>query len=157
MFAVRHTYPWNYFVMTLFTLCTSYSLGVVSIAYAPSAVLAALALTTSAMGLMALLAHLLRHRDLSLFGLGLVAVGWVFLLALIVLSFFRVTATGSILIGASGAALFCAYTVFDLWLMMQPARGLAVDEYMLAAMNIYLDFINIFLFILQAIGGAQRE
>jgi FtsH-binding integral membrane protein len=157
MFGVRHKHPWNYIVLAAFTACTSYSLGVVTLAYSPQAVLAALALTATAMGALTGLAYLLRNRDLSMFGLGLMATGLVFLGALLVLSFVSVSAQGSVVIGALGAALFSAYVVFDVWLMMTPWRGLGLDEHFLAAMNLYLDFLNIFMFTLQAIGGAQRQ
>jgi hypothetical protein len=157
MFAVRHKHPWNYVVLSLFTACTSYSLGVVVLAYSPAAVMAALALTASAMAAMTGLAWLLRDRDLSLFGIGLAVVGWVFLLALLAVSFFDVGATSTVMVGATGAALFCAYVVFDVWSMLSPWRGLPLDEHFIAAMNIYLDVLNLFLFILQAIGGNQRQ
>ena len=157
LFAVRHKHPWNFLALALFTACTSYSLGVYVLAFSPAAVFAALALTTSTMGAMALLAFALRDRDLSFFGLGLFGVGWCFLISLFVMSFFSVGPTAHIVTGGLGAALFSAYVVFDVWLMASPYRGLDPDEYILAAANLYLDFVNLLMFFLEAIGGVQQR
>ena len=156
MFAVRHKHPWNYGVLALFTVCTGYSLGVVAASYSPAAVVTALSLTASATAAMAALAYLLRNRDLSLFGLGLMASGWVFLGALLATSFLSAGAGAGVALGAIGAALFCAYILFDLWLMMQH-RGIGLDEHMIAALTLYIDLINLFTFILGAVGGSERE
>lgn len=155
MFAVRHTQPWNYVVLALFTVSTGYSLGVVAASYSPAAVATALSLTASATAAMAALAFLLRNRDLSLFGLGLVAAGWVFLGALLATSFLGAAGSG-VAIGAIGAMLFCAYALFDIWLMIQH-RGLGLDEHLLAAMTVYLDVINLFVWLLTLVGGSERQ
>ena len=156
MFAVRHKHPWNYAVLALFTGCTGYSLGVVATSYSPAAVVTALSLTASATAAMAALAYLLRNRDLSLFGLGLMTAGWVFLGALLATSFLSAGAATGVALGAVGAVLFCSYMLFDLWLMMQH-RGVGLDEHMLAALTLYIDLINLFTFILSVVGGAERQ
>ena len=156
MFAVRHKHPYNYTVLALFTVCTGYSLGVVAASYSPATVVTALSLTASATAAMAALAYVLRNRDLSLFGMGLVAAGWVFLGALLATSFLSAGAGSGVALGAIGAVLFCAYTLFDLWLMMQH-RGIGLDEHMIAALTLYIDLINLFTFILGAMGSTERE
>lgn len=156
MFAVRHKQPWNYGVLALFTACTGYSLGVVATSYSPAAVVTALSLTASATAAMAAMAYLLRNRDLSLLGLGLAAAGWVFLGALVATTLLGPQAGAGVALGAVGAVLFCAYTLFDLWLMMQH-RAMGLDEHMLAALTLYVDLINLFSFILAAVGGSERQ
>lgn len=156
MFAVRHKHPWNYGVLALFTACTGYSLGVVATAYSPQAVVTALSLTASATAAMAALAYSLRNRNLSLLGLGLAAAGWMFLGALLAASFLGPAAGTGIALGAIGAVIFCAYTLFDLWLMMQH-RAVPLDEHMLAALMLYVDLINLFQFILAVVGGTERS
>jgi FtsH-binding integral membrane protein len=156
MFAVRHKHPYNYTVLALFTVCTGYSLGVVAASYSPATVVTALSLTASATAAVAALAYVLRNRDLSLFGMGLMAAGWVFLGALLATSFLSAGAGSGVALGAIGAVLFCAYTLFDLWLMMQH-RGIGLDEHMIAALTLYIDLINLFTFILGAMGSTERE
>ena len=45
-----------------------------------------------------------------------------------------------------GSLIFCGYIVYDTWLL---TRRLAPDEYILAAISLYLDIINLFLFLVQ--------
>ncbi len=54
---------------------------------------------------------------------------------------------------AAGALLFCGYLVFDTQLLIQ---RLDLDDYIWAAVQIYLDVVNLFLYILRLL-GQQRE
>ena len=144
--------------MGAFTACQGYTLGIVATAYAPQTIALALVLTCTAVAGAAATARALRHRDLSLFGLALGACGWVLLAAMLVWAFLLpASAAAATAISAAGACLFVLYLVFDVWLM-QSKRGLAVDEYMLAAMLLYMDVLNLFLFILRLLGnGGDRH
>ena len=54
------------------------------------------------------------------------------------------------------AILFTAFLIYDLQLLMGGgARELSPDEYIFAAVNIYLDIVQIFLNILRIVGFAQ--
>ncbi len=153
MLAVRHSFPCNYVALGAFTLAQAYSLGIVATTYSPTAVLTALVLTAACLATLTLIAHALRHRDLSFFGVALFTSGYVFLLTIIALSFVPPSATSAVVIGAAGAMLFSGYVVFDVWLMLSPHRGLPLDEYIMAAMNIYLDAVNLFVWLLQLLGS----
>ena len=56
-----------------------------------------------------------------------------------------------------GAALFSVYLVFDVQLIMGGKHKIAIspEEYIFAALNIYLDIVNIFLYILAIVGGRK--
>lgn len=51
-----------------------------------------------------------------------------------------------------GALLFCGYLVFDIHLL---AARLDMDEYIWASVALYLDVINLFLYILRILGNSQ--
>ena len=58
---------------------------------------------------------------------------------------------------AVGALLFMVYIVYDTQLMMGGKHKYSIDpeEYIFAALNLYLDIINLFLYILTLIGAAK--
>ncbi|XP_029784812.1 protein lifeguard 1-like isoform X2 [Suricata suricatta] len=63
-----------------------------------------------------------------------------------------------VLYAGLGTVLFSLYLVMDVQLMVgghHPHADLHPEEYVFAALNIYLDIINLFLFILQLIGLAR--
>ena len=52
-----------------------------------------------------------------------------------------------------GAALFGLYLIVDIQLIMgNQSRRIGMDDYVFAAINLYLDVINIFLYILRILG-----
>lgn len=57
-----------------------------------------------------------------------------------------------------GAVLFSIYLIYDTQLMMggKHKYSISPEEYIFAALNIYLDIVNIFMYIL-AIIGASRD
>lgn len=59
---------------------------------------------------------------------------------------------------AGGAVLFSIYLIFDLQLIMGNGElAIEPDEYVLATLNIYLDVINLFLYILQLVSQLTRD
>lgn len=56
-----------------------------------------------------------------------------------------------------GALLFSVYLVYDTQLMMggKHKYSISPEEYIFAALNLYLDIVNIFLFILTIIGASR--
>ena len=53
-----------------------------------------------------------------------------------------------------GCLLFVLYILFDTTMILE---YLTYDDYVMGAINLYLDFINLFLFILQLLMGGRRE
>merc|ERR1711860_88866 len=64
-----------------------------------------------------------------------------------------------IVYGSIGALIFSMYIVFDTQLMLGGNHKLAIDpeEYIFAALNLYLDIINLFLYILRIVQGASSD
>ena len=61
----------------------------------------------------------------------------------------------NILYACLGALLFSFYIVFDTQLMIGGNHKLAIspEEYIFAALNLYLDVINLFMYLLAIFGG----
>ena len=62
-------------------------------------------------------------------------------------------------LGAAGAVVFSLYLVYDTQLMMggKHKYSLSPEEYIFAALNIYLDVINLFMYILMIVGGSRSD
>ena len=58
-----------------------------------------------------------------------------------------------------GAALFGLYLVFDTQMMMggNHKYALSPEEYIFAALNLYLDIVNLFLYILSILNEGKRN
>ena len=57
-----------------------------------------------------------------------------------------------------GAIIFSLYIVFDTQMMMggNHKYSISPEEYIFAAIAIYLDILNIFLYILRIVGAAKK-
>ena len=53
-----------------------------------------------------------------------------------------------------GAILFCGFIIYDTNNIM---RRFGVDDWLIAAIELYLDVINLFLFLLQLLSGGGRS
>jgi len=53
-----------------------------------------------------------------------------------------------------GCIIFCGYILFDTWLIMEQ---LSPHEYVLAAIMLYLDIVNLFLYILRLLAESDRS
>ena len=115
----------------------------------PNPVLLALATTTVVFGGLALYASTTK-RDLSFLGGMLMAA----LLALIAISIFNIiwplSSTGMLAFSFVGVLVFSGYVLFDFNRMKQ--YGVSAEEAPLMALNLYLDFINLFTSILRIFG-----
>lgn len=64
----------------------------------------------------------------------------------------------NIVISGIGAAVFCCYIVFDVQMMVGGHRySISPDEYIFAALSIYLDVINLFLYLLRLLQELQGD
>lgn len=64
----------------------------------------------------------------------------------------------NLLYASLGALIFSFYLVFDTQLMLggKHKYSISPEEYIFAALNLYLDIVNIFLYILAIVGGSNR-
>ena len=95
----------------------------------------------------------LSRRDFSAWG-GFLTVGLWVLIATSLLLFFWPNPAASLWMAGVGTLLFGGLLVFDTW-RLRNVYG--PNDYVLAAVNIYLDLLNLFLFILRLLGGGRRN
>lgn len=64
-----------------------------------------------------------------------------------------------IVYGSIGALIFSLYIVYDTQLMMGGKHKYALDpeEYIFASLNLYLDIINLFMYILMIVGASSSD
>lgn len=142
------TVPTNYILLGVFTFCTGWMVSMSTIHVKPLIVLEAACLTLAMVFSITLYA-MTTSTDFTVFGPLLWIFGMVFGVAGIFLSLFGFTK--GLLWSTIGVILFSFYLLYDTQMIMGgDNKSVQYDEdsYILAAINLYLDIINIFLYIL---------
>jgi hypothetical protein len=152
----KDSHPTNLYMLLGFTLSIATTIGAVCAIYQARGlgfiVLQALVLTASVT--CALTVYTLRSkRDFSFMGAGLGAGLWVLLLGGLVASLAG-SATAHFALAVGGAALFSLYIVFDVYMI---SKRTSPDDYILAAIELYLDIANLFLHILRILAAMQND
>lgn len=142
--AYKHKHPHNLMLLTAFTVCQSYPLGVVAAVVVRASetwlLLSSFAITAGILLSTSLYVHL-TNRDLTWLegGLGV---------SVFVLAFATVAALWSavntlhIVIAASGVSIFAGYVLYDMSLMI---HHMTPDDAAEATVQLYLDILNLFL------------
>jgi len=153
----RQTYPHNLVLLTIFTFLMSWMVGTTCTMYAArglSALVVEAFAITSVIFIALTLFTVQSKWDFSFLGVGLM----VALVGFITWGFFASLAFPSFMFSQVyaliGALIFSLFVVYDTWVITQK---LSYDEYILGAINLYLDFINLFLMILRLLSGGSRE
>ena len=107
-------------------------------------------LTLGAFGVLSLYA-VFSKRDFSAWG-SFFIVGLVVLLIASVINMFVASAAAGLWIAAVGVLVFSGLLVFDTWRIVRSGQY-GQDDYVLAAVAIYLDLLNMFMFIITLLGG----
>ncbi|XP_034831413.1 protein lifeguard 1-like [Maniola hyperantus] len=152
---LRRTAPMNFIFLTLFTLAQSFLLGVVTSAFEVKEVMMAVGITAAVCLGLTLFAFQTKW-DFTMMGGALVAAS-VVLLVFGILALIIKNNILTLVYAAAGAFIFSLYLVYDTQLMMggKHKYSISPEEYIFAALNLYLDIVNIFLFILTIIGATK--
>ena len=61
--------------------------------------------------------------------------------------------------GAAGALVFSLYLVYDTQLMLggKHKYALSPEEYIFAALNLYIDVVQLFMYILMIVAGSRSD
>ena len=111
-------------------------------------------LTLSTFGVLSLYA-VISKRDFSAWGSFFVVGLWV-LIATSLINMFVGSALGSLWIAGGTVLVFSGLLVFDTWRIVR-SGAYGPDDYVPAAVNIYLDLLNLFLAIITLLGGRRRN
>lgn len=151
----KDRHPVNLVLLSGFTMCLSYTVGVVCASYyqngAGAIVLEALILTAAVF--ISLTTYVLvTKKDFSFLGAGLFAA----LIILIVWSMLNMFCDfgpmGQMVFSLIGALVFSGYILYDTSLVI---HYFGPDDYIPAAVTIYLDIINLFLYLLELLRMLQ--
>mmetsp|Transcript_1 Transcript_1/g.3 ORF Transcript_1/g.3 Transcript_1/m.3 type:complete len:248 (+) Transcript_1:96-839(+) len=156
---VMRTFPANYIVLSIITLALSIMVGFISATYTWQSVLLAAALTTAVVLSLTLYAWT-TDTDFTGFGIYLVMACFTFFIfgvGIMILGMFGVHFKFlTIAYDALGVLLFCGYLIYDTQLLIGENGGhkveFSIDDYCMAAVQLYLDIINLFLLILEMVG-----
>jgi FtsH-binding integral membrane protein len=120
----------------------------------PGVVGQAAVLTLTTFGALTMYA-LLSKRDFSAWG-QFFMIGLVVLFVTIIINMFVQSVGAGLWISAAGVLVFSGLLVFDTWRLLR-SGAYGPDDYVPAAVMIYLDLLNMFLFILSLLGGGRRR
>jgi len=156
--SVRRKAPTNFIFLGVFTFCEGIMLGTVATYYDVDAVLIAVGITCGVTFALTVFAFQTKW-DFTNCGGMLCAVLVIFILAGLCLSFMPQTKWTMIGYGSAGALIFSLYIVYDTQLMLggKHKYSLSPEEYVFASLNLYLDVINLFLYILMIVGGSRSD
>ncbi|KAF5288589.1 hypothetical protein FQA39_LY15368 [Lamprigera yunnana] len=152
LFIKRLETPTNFILLAAFTVVEAYTVGVVVSFYSQAVVLQALILTMVVVGCLTAYTFQTKHDYSSMYsslfaGLCILLVGGFLQL------FFHSTVF-ELIFAIGGALLFSIFIVFDTQMLMQTVSP---EEYILATINLYLDIINLFLYILRILQSLNQN
>jgi len=154
--SIRRKTPHNMIFLGLFTVCEGWLIGAICSTYDAVEVLIAVGMTGAVVFALTLFA-MQTKIDFTAWGGALLCVLVVFVLAGFIAAFFPQNRNVRLVFAIIGAIIFSLYIVFDTQMMMGGNHKYSLDpeEYVFAALNLYLDIINLFLYILQIIGASR--
>uniref|UniRef100_A0A336LQ22 CSON000213 protein n=1 Tax=Culicoides sonorensis TaxID=179676 RepID=A0A336LQ22_CULSO len=152
--SVRRTAPMNFVFLGLFTMAQGFLLGCTTIVYRGDEVMLAVAITAVVCFSLTIFAFQTKW-DFTVMG-GVLFVAVIILMLFGLVAIFFPGKTMSMIYGCFGAILFSVYLIYDTQLMMggKHKYSISPEEYIFASLNLYLDIVNIFLYILTIIGAS---
>ncbi|KAJ3634345.1 hypothetical protein MTP99_011227 [Tenebrio molitor] len=148
----RRETPINLILLAAFTVVEAYTLGVILTFYSQTVVLQAVLLTFIVLAGLTFYTFQTKH-DFSTMYSGLFAGLCILLVGGFMQVFFH-SNTFEIIYSLGGAFLFCLFIIFDTQMLM---KTLSAEEYILATINLYLDIVNLFLYILRILQAMNRQ
>jgi len=151
LFWKRHSHPWNFVLLSTFTLMEAFTLGVAISFYRNIIVLQALLIT---IGVFLGLTLFTFQSKYDFEGMGPFLFGSLIALCMtgVVGMFIPFSRTMDIIFAIGGCLIFSGYIVYDTYLIN---KRLSPDEFIMASISLYLDFINLFLNILRLLNNLQ--
>ncbi|KNC24802.1 hypothetical protein FF38_00991 [Lucilia cuprina] len=152
---VRRQTPLNYIFLAIFTLAQSLLLAIVTCQFDAIEILLAVGVTAAICLTLSLYAWQTKY-DFTTMG-GLLLISLVVFIIFGLFTLFWPLRPLLMVYSSLGALLFGIYMIYDTQLMMggHHKYSLSPEEYVFAALNLYLDIINIFMHILYVITSGR--
>ncbi|XP_010752885.1 transmembrane BAX inhibitor motif containing 1a [Larimichthys crocea] len=155
----RRKFPWNVILLSIFTLALSYMTGSISSYYNTKAVFLALGITAVVCIAVTVFCFQTKVDFTKCQGLFCVLGIVIFvtgIITTIVLSF-KYILWLHMLYAALGAIVFTMFLAYHTQLLIGNRKhSISPEEYVFAALSIYVDIVQIFLFLLQIIGASTK-
>uniref|UniRef100_A0A1D1XHK6 Putative membrane protein C576.04 n=1 Tax=Anthurium amnicola TaxID=1678845 RepID=A0A1D1XHK6_9ARAE len=147
----RRSYPTNYVLLSLFTFVEAYAIGVTVTYFAKELVLQALIIT---FGIFVALTLFTLQTQWDFSGLFPFLYGalWLIVILGFVQIFIRFSSTFDLILATGIAIVFCGFIIYDTYNIM---HRLSPEEYVMAAVELYLDLLNLFLAILRILNDLR--
>uniref|UniRef100_A0A1A9WXY7 Uncharacterized protein n=1 Tax=Glossina brevipalpis TaxID=37001 RepID=A0A1A9WXY7_9MUSC len=146
--SIRRSTPTNYICLLLFTFCNGFLMGVMASLYAPDEVLASLGITGAVVLALTLFAMQMKIDFTPLYCIMLI-ITVIFILFSLVAMFFFQNRILRIVYAAIGVTIFSIWLIIDTQMIMGGRRlSIDTDEYIFAALQLYIDIVMIFQYIL---------
>ncbi|KAL2090701.1 hypothetical protein ACEWY4_012964 [Coilia grayii] len=153
---IRRKFPWNFILLSIFTLSMACMLGFISSFYNTKSVLLCLGITAMVCLCVTLFSFQTKVDFTSCQGL-LLILCLVLLFSGMIMSFvvpFGYVPWLHAIYGVIGAVAFTMFLAFDTQLLMGNKQyTMSPEEYVFATLSLYLDIVYLFTFLLQLFGG----
>ena len=152
----RLTFPMALTMFFLFATSLGITLSVVFLAYTKASIIQTFAVASGTFGVMSIYGYV-TGTDLTRLGNVLMMALWGLIIALLVNLFLR-NPMIDLVISAVGVVLFTLLTAYDTQKIKQMGEHMLGDQEMMAkvavlgALTLYLDFVNLFLYLLRFMG-----
>lgn len=144
--------PWNYLLLGAFTICEAFLLSIIVLYFDTNIVLIAVAGTAAITILVSLFSAFTKFD----FTKAIHVMGIILLVWCLLSWFFVIFNWNDVVYGLIGCSIFTVYLAIDTQLIIGGKRyEFDEEDYIFAALNLYLDIINIFLYLLRLIQGAS--
>lgn len=152
---VRRKAPMNYVLLFLFTLSFGFLMAVSASRYRKDEVLMAVGITAAVCVGLTLFAFQTKW-DFTMMG-GILFVAVIILFVFGIVAIFVRSKVVSMIYASLGALIFSIYLIYDTQLMLggKHKYSISPEEYVFAALNLYLDIVQIFMYILSIIGASR--
>lgn len=149
--SVARQVPTNYILLTIFTCCMSYLVGGITVLYPPETVLAA-AVLTAALVIGLTVYAVTTKTDFTYCG-GAMWAFFFIVLTCTIMSFFMRNRLAQVWLSGLVIFIMSFYIIYDTQLIVgNHVHKLEIDDYVFAAMMLYIDIIRLFLEILKILG-----
>ncbi|KAJ8415840.1 hypothetical protein AAFF_G00403970 [Aldrovandia affinis] len=150
----RRKHPWNLVALSVLTLSMSYMVGMIASFYDTDAVIMAVGITAVVCFTVVLFSLQSKYDFTSCQGVLFVCL--IVLLLFGILCIFIRNRILHIVYASLGALVFTCFLAVDTQLLLGNKKlSLSPEEYVFAALNLYTDIINIFMYILALVGRAR--
>ncbi|GFS47614.1 protein lifeguard 1 [Nephila pilipes] len=153
---LRRKYPTNMILLSIFTISMSYMLGTISSFYDTDVVLMAVGICAAVCLAVSVFSFHTKFDFTSCGGVLFIMVWVLFLFG--ILTIFTYNRIMTTIYAGCGALLFVLFLAYDTQMLMGGKKHeLSPEEHVFAAMQIYLDIVYIFMFLLTILGSGKSN